>query len=38
MSWLLREVGETVAHLWPYSEPTDNLPSLAEVEILCVCE
>ena len=25
------EVSETVAHLWPYSEPTDNLPSLTEV-------
>lgn len=25
------EVSETVAHLWPYSEPTDSLPSLTEV-------
>ena len=26
------EVSETVAHLWPHSEPTDSLPSLTEVE------
>ena len=25
------EVSETVAHLWPHSEPTDSLPSLTEV-------
>lgn len=25
------EVSETVAHLWPYSDPTDSLPSLTEV-------
>ncbi|GFD86689.1 ATP-dependent DNA ligase [Alteromonas sp. KUL150] len=25
------EVSETVAHLWPYSKPTDSLPSLTEV-------
>tara|TARA_Y100000994_G_scaffold168673_1_gene138846 strand:- start:1981 stop:3651 length:1671 start_codon:yes stop_codon:yes gene_type:complete len=25
------EVSETVAHLWPYSEPVDKLPSLTEV-------
>ena len=25
------EVSETVAHLWPYSKPTDFLPSLTEV-------
>ena len=25
------EVSETVAHLWPHSEPTDFLPSLTEV-------
>lgn len=25
------EVSETVAHLWPYSKPTDSLPSLSEV-------
>ncbi len=25
------EVSETVAHLWPYSEPTNSLPSLTEV-------
>ncbi|MBT3133901.1 cisplatin damage response ATP-dependent DNA ligase [Alteromonas sp. ALT199] len=25
------EVSETVAHLWPYSEPTDSLPTLTEV-------
>ena len=25
------EVSETVAHLWPYSEPTESLPTLTEV-------
>ncbi|TKB02867.1 cisplatin damage response ATP-dependent DNA ligase [Alteromonas portus] len=25
------EVSETVAHLWPYSEPSDSLPTLTEV-------
>jgi len=25
------EVSETVAHLWPYSEPTQTLPSLTEI-------
>lgn len=25
------EVSETVAHLWPYSEPTNSLPTLTEV-------